>query len=158
MILEGESVKLVPFSEPWNMEYLFQLMAQYKYEKDLLPRAKYEEAVRNGKHFWLVYSSEGVLGGVIYLCYHKDADRWSLDGYRDDILARSIRDQRTWSLEAGELVCNYFFSCRVCDILFVGLDARNKLEVRLVESLGFKEVERKEYFSNEFILMEKRRE
>lgn len=158
MILESENVKLIPFSEQWNMEYLFQLMGQYRFEKDLLPRAKYEEAVQNGKYFWLVYSSDGVLGGVIYLCYHKDADRWSLDGYRDDVLARSIKNQKHWSLEAGKIVCNYFFSLNTCDILFIGIDARNILEKKLCERLGFKEVERKEYFSHEFVLLEKRRE
>ena len=108
IILTGENVKLVPFKSPKDKEYLFTLMRQYKFEKGILN--DHERAVKNGVFFWLVYSSDGILGGVIYLCYHPGADRWSLDGYRDDKLARSLKKQKAWSYEAGELVCKYFFS------------------------------------------------
>ena len=156
-VLRSNNVELVPFSEPWNMEYLYQLMKSYPYDEGL-DNYPYSRAKNSGRMFWLGYVKPGVLAGVAYLCYHKDVDKWTLDAYRDDRMLRTMEHQKTWSEETGKLLCDYFFSLGLCDILYSGVDVRNKLAIKLLERLGFEKVEAGIFLNHNYTLLLKRRE
>ena len=151
-VLKSANVELIPFSEPWNKEYLYELMRSYPFDEGVGRDAS------AGEMFWLGYDSFGVLGGVVYLCYHETVDRWTLDAYRDDKLMRGFREQKRWSEEAGKLICEYFFSLKVCDILYSAVDDRNKLAIKLLERLGFEKTKTDIFLNHNYTLLLKRRE
>ena len=138
MILESENVKLVPFSEPWNMEYLWTLIQQCRFNK-IRSREAFEACQQFGRHYWIGYTKAGERGGVVFLNYIPQINMWTLDAYRDDLFHWGIQARKDWSFEAGKLVCNFFFQNKMCDILFTAHSRNNIHATRVCKRLGFKE-------------------
>ena len=152
-VLKSENVELVPFSEPWNMEYLWSLIQQYRFNT-VKEKAAFEAVQEFGRYYWLGYTQAG-LTGVLYLNFHPAQGIWTLDAYRDDRMLRKVREQKTWSFEAGKLVCKFFFDSKICDILYTMHREENILATRICERLGFEKC--KNFLSEHYTLLLKRR-
>ena len=151
--LKSENVILAPFSEPWHMEYLWSLIQKYRLNT-ISGKALFETAMAYAKHLWIGKTKDGLILGVIYLS-HLPGNMWTLDAYRDDSMLRTVKEQRQWSQEAGELVCKYFFDLKICDSLYTSHRKENKLATKLCERLGFKKEKIFSYQGHDYQLLKK---
>lgn len=154
--LQDDVVRCVPFNGEIDYAYLAGLAQQYKHNT-----VKAEEAIALVKeyavHLWRVYdAARDVAGGVVYLCkYAFDRlDLWTIDGYREDTVVKSLGTGLPYSYRATVLVSNFALGS-LCKDLYTMHSAKNRAATILCRRAGF-EIERHvETAFGQFVMLRK---
>lgn len=143
MILQKDNIILRPTKD---IDYIADLAVKYKYNK--LDRATGKELLKKyGYLFWKAYFKKEKVG-VFYLT--KISRGFSIDGYKEPKIKRMTQH----SFIVTQLIMKYAFKY-LTDTLFTLHDERNRLAIRLMKTLGFKEIEKIDCVLGKFILLRK---
>lgn len=156
-ILKMGELELRPPVDDYE-HYFRYLVGQYRFNHD--DPGIFKRAVDHIKHFWIGYleGSDQPLG-CVYLSHFPDLKAWTLDAYRDEVIAKDAgRRARQWSFMAGKLATNYYFNTLGGDWIWTTHDVRNKAATVMCESLGFKRIMESDTPIGKFIILKKERE
>lgn len=135
-ILQDDVVVLKPFAGNEDKEYLVDLSMKYRYTTLTREDARKTVDQIDGL-FWTAYIKQGdIRAGITFLAYWQMHDLWTLDGYRDDPLVRTLI-RHDYSYHAARLVIDWALE-NVTTKLSTFHDTRNRAATLLCRRLGFK--------------------
>lgn len=129
-LTDGDIV-LAPGSLPEDIELVMKFAMGDRYNQT--PEEQMVKGLEFCKYLW-IGKVNGVIGGIVMLCYLENLDKWSLDAYKNQEHDNRVGD---YSLRAGTLVRDWFFKKIGKDKLITMHRTANKLATRLCERLGF---------------------
>ena len=149
-VLQNDKVKLIPFGGEKDFEYLYNLIPTYKY--NTTSREDVKKLINQyGYLFWIGYGN-GIKMGVACVCYFSKVDRYSLDGYLDNKVAKRVNNRISFGYEAGKLVSDYMLN-NITDTLWTAHDIKNRGATIMCRRIGFA----KEEIKNRIIVMRRRK-
>ncbi len=149
-ILQNDKVKLIPFDNREDFEYLYSLIPLYKHNTTSWVEAK-KLIDLYGLYFWTAYLNETKVG-VACVCYFPKVDRYSLDGYRDDKAAKRVNNKVSFIYEAGKLITDYMLN-NITNAIWTAHTVKNRGATIACRRIGFNEEEIK----GDIIVMRRRK-
>ena len=146
-LVESDCV-LYPGTYREHKDYLLKLAGLDKHNRT--PQEQLEKGLEFIKYLW-VGKAAGELGGVLFICYLKHMDWWTLDAYKDSNIDNRDGD---WSFRAANLVMDWFFKNHAVNDLYTIHRVENHAATKMCERLGFKV----RYANPGFIILKKRRD
>jgi hypothetical protein len=153
-ILQNQKVRLQPFENEEDFEYLLGLTLTYKYDKGFPKEFKRKALELFGHLFWTLYAGDTRVG-VVYTSYMPNFG-YTIDGYRDDEVAKRIDNKISFSYEAIKLVTDFMLN-NITDILWTTHDIRNRGATIMCKRYGYIVEKEMDTHIGRFILMVKRR-
>lgn len=129
-LMEGE-ITLTPGSLPEDIGLVMKFAMGDRYNQT--PEPQLVKGLELCKYLW-IGRVDGVIGGIIALCYLENLDKWSLDAYKNDEHDNRIGD---YSFRAGRLVRDWFFKKLGKDKLITIHRTQNFAATKVCERLGF---------------------
>lgn len=148
--LKGNRVELRPFDFNKDAEYMYSLVCAHKYTNTTEKDFKHVMEMY-AKYAWNAYF-DGVQCGVLYFAYWKQIDGWTLDAYRDEVLAKRIDNTVSFPTIAAKMAMQWFYN-NVHHTLHTTHDIRNRAATILCKRLGFKVVAHIPVDKTQFVLM-----
>ena len=148
-----DELEMIPLDKKLDKEYFFELASKSKYNE--MNRSQFEQVLEENVIFaWTVYVSS-VKSGVCYIAYWPAYSIYTLDGYRDDRLVRSINSKKSFSTVSAQLVLRWFFG-NIANTIYTIHAKRNRAATVLCNRLGFKRESKQEINGKDYLVFRMR--
>ncbi len=146
VLTDGEII-LTPGSLPEDIELVMKFALGDRYNQT--PEEHLVKGLELCQYLW-IGKANGVIGGVIMICFLDKLNWWTLDAYKNN---EHDNREGDFSYRAGKLVTNWFFENFDSNEIHTIHRTDNRGATKVCERLGFSE----KHVNPEFVYMRMRR-
>lgn len=149
MILKNNNVKLEPFQNEKDFEYLIYLESQDRYRIKASDTEILKSIKKYGEWFWKVYHND-ILGGVIFV--QKNNDYYTIDGYSEKEVIDKLDNKISYAKWTVLLVLEFLIKQNIKPKILV--NNQNRGLRMLCYKTGFKRGKEIKMFNNKYNIYE----